>query len=138
MAKVPGDVVERFHDSFDRVKRNPAFFDVFYERFLASDEIAEKFEGVDVENVKRMVRDALYLKMMAMDGNPVAVRKLQQLGVFHGRFGVKRDHYDLWLDALLSVVEEMDPHYDTKVDASWRSVMARGIDIMKRAAWARA
>jgi len=41
--------LERFHESFERVKADPAFFDRFYQRFLASsDEVALMFVGIGI------------------------------------------------------------------------------------------
>jgi len=128
---VPEEVVARFHDSFERVRQHPDFFDVFYERFLScSDEVAAKFNGVDLGRLKSMVREALYLKLLATDGNVPARERLVQLGMKHAAMQIRPELYELWLDALMSVVEEMDPRYDARIEQSWRDVLALGIGIM--------
>lgn len=128
-------LVQGFHDSFDRVKERPGFFDVFYERFLASsDEVAEKFAGLNLARIKRLLRDSFYLILMASDGNPAATKRLEQLGDLHEQIGIGRHLHDLWLETLMSVVEEFDPRYDAEVDRSWRAVLGVGIDLVKNKA----
>ena len=123
--------LEAFHDSFERVTQRPDFLDAFYERFIGSDEaVAQKFDGVDLRRVKSKLRQSLLFTMMASDGNPAARERLEELGEFHAARGVEPAHYQLWLDALLSVVEEMDPGYDPQIERSWRRVLAVGISIM--------
>jgi hemoglobin-like flavoprotein len=77
-----------------------------------------------------MVREALYLKMLAADGNEAARTRLVQLGMKHAEMGIGAHLYELWLDACLSTVEEIDPRYDQQVEQSWRSVLRVGITIM--------
>jgi hemoglobin-like flavoprotein len=123
--------LEAFHDSYERVKENPEFFDVFYERFISSsDEVAGFFENVDLSRTKKMVKDALIYKLIAADGSGFGRNKLEKLAASHIGYGVKDRHYEVWLEALMSVVEEMDPKYNFDIDSAWREVMKIGIDIM--------
>lgn len=120
-----------FHDSYERCRTHPKFFDVFYDRFLnSSQEIQEIFNGVDVDRVKLMVRDALIFVLMASDGSKYAVKRLRGLARYHDDRSVREDHYVLWLEALMSAVEEFDPRYDQEVDAAWRRVMGVGLGIL--------
>lgn len=124
--------LELFHDSFQRCRAREDFFDIFYSRFLdSSDEIANIFKDVNVEHVKKMVKDSLFLKLMASDGSAFGTKKLMALGESHDKYGVRPEHYQLWLDALMSTVEEIDPRYDINIDQAWREVMQVGIDIMQ-------
>lgn len=120
-----------FHDSLDRVLGNSDFFDAFYDRLMArSPEIAAKFDGVDMARVKRLLRDAFYLKMMASDGNRSAVQRLETLATRHAELGVTRAMHEEWLETLLAVVAERDPQWDAKVERSWRDVTRIGMDVM--------
>jgi hemoglobin-like flavoprotein len=132
MSLVSEPYLELFHDSFQRCREREDFFDIFYKRFLSSsDDITNIFKDVDVEHVKKMVKDALFIKLMASDGSAFGAKKLMSLGVSHDRYGVRPEHYQLWLDALMSTVEETDPRYDINIDRAWREVMQIGIDIMQ-------
>jgi hypothetical protein len=131
---VADEHLDRFHESLERVKQDPAFFDRFYQRFLASsDEVAAMFVGVDLDRIKAKIRQSLLFTMLASDGNASARERLVGLGALHARRGVLRHHYDLWLDALLSVVEEKDPKFDLPIEQSWRAVLSVGIGIMTEA-----
>jgi hemoglobin-like flavoprotein len=130
-AKLSDGVLECFHDSFDRCKRDGRFFDLFYERFLASSpEVRATFDGVDLAKVKKMARDAIYLILMESSGSDFSTRRLSEFGDLHRNVGVKQHLYHTWLDSLLSVVEEVDPDYSVQVDESWRAVMGVGIKVM--------
>lgn len=133
MTMLSENVLSTFHDSFDRCRDNPRFFDLFYERFLqSSDEIEVIFNGVDIERVKKMVRDALLFILIASDGSSHGIQRINNLGRAHREWRIENHHYDLWLESLMSTVEEIDPLYSQNVDSAWREVMSIGIHIMKR------
>ncbi|MFN8601213.1 MAG: globin domain-containing protein [Candidatus Binatia bacterium] len=126
------DTLATFHDSLDRVLQRSDFFDLFYDRLLASSpEIARKFDGVDLRRVKRHVRDSFYLKMMASDGNRGATARLEKLAEQHAAIHVTRAMHDQWTSVMLTLVEELDPGCDAEVAQSWREVLRIGTDIMK-------
>lgn len=126
------ETLATFHDSLDRVLRSSDFFDAFYDRLLASSpEIAAKFQALDMARIKRLLRDAFYLEMMASDGNLGARSRLERLATRHAELGITRDMHDTWLDTLLSVVADHDPRYDSEVEQSWRDVTRIGMDMMK-------
>jgi hemoglobin-like flavoprotein len=132
MSLLPEVVLEQFHDSYERLRDNPQFLDLLYERFLnSSEEIAKLFAHSDLPRVKKMVRDSLIYKLIASDGSAIGIKKLQKLAEQHLGYGVKHEHYDLWLDCLMTVVEELDPRYNQHVDKAWRAVMGIGISVMK-------
>lgn len=39
--------------------------------------------------------------------------------------------YDVWLEALIKTIEELDPEYDDDVELAWRLVLTPGITLMK-------
>ena len=120
-----------FCDSFERVKSNLNFLDLFYEKFLgSSSEVTRLFEGVSISRLKKMLWVTLYLPMLASDGNTTAVDRLLKLGTLHSDKGVMEHHYKLWLDSLISTVKECDVHYSMEVDMAWRQLMEFGIEIM--------
>ena len=126
------DTLRHFHDSFDRCQACEGFLDLFYERFLgSSEEIAALFTAVDMARLKRMLRQSLILTMVASEGSKYSRQRLAALGDLHRDAGVSPRHYDLWLDTLVSVVTELDGHFDAQVDRAWRDVMGLGIQLMK-------
>ncbi len=121
-----------FHDSFDRCKANPAFFQIFYENFLSmSDEIRAMFSGTDMERLQRKLRDSFYLVMMASSGLEVARQRFLKLGILHKSRGAQADQVHLWLSALIETVSQIDPLFSAEVEESWRAIMSTGVEIMK-------
>lgn len=124
-----------FHDSLDRVLAKNDFFDVFYDRLMArSAEIAAKFDGFDMARIKRLLRDAFYLQMMASDGNLRAAARLEKIADRHAELGITQAMHDTWLDTLLSVVADRDAHFDAEVERSWRDVIRIAMDVMRERA----
>lgn len=122
----------RFHDSFDRCQRSSEFLDLFYDRLLGhSDEVAALFAQVDMARVKLMLRQSLVLTMVASEGSKYSRQRLAALGDMHRDAGVGLQHYELWLDTLVSVVAELDSHCDERVEQAWRDVLGLGIQLMK-------
>lgn len=129
---VPIDTLATFCKSYDRIKLNPMFLDIFYDRFLGTaPELGKMFGESGLARAKRMLRDSLYWAMLACDGNNDSVKHLTELGKYHTNHSVTPDHYDLWLDSLLSAIEECDPSYNIDVDKAWRAVMSVAVWIMK-------
>jgi hemoglobin-like flavoprotein len=128
---LPTDALNIFCDSFERVKAGNKFLDLFYEKFLgSSEEVSRLFEGVSMSRLKTMLQITLYWPMLACDGNATSVDRLMKLGVLHRGKGVMEHHYKLWIDSLMSTVEECDENYTVAVDRAWREVMSVGIKIM--------
>lgn len=126
------DTLRRFHDSFDSCQSSEGFLDLFYDRLLGhSAEVAALFDGVDMARVKRMLRQGLVLTMVASEGSKHSREYLAALGDKHREAGVGVQHYELWLDTLVSVVAELDSHFDDQVGQAWRDVLGLGIQLMK-------
>lgn len=127
------DDVELVNDSLERCTPQAEFFTSFYERFrTSSDEVAEKFEGTDVRRQTRALRDAFYLLLRAVGGDPEAWQALELRAVRHDHrhLNISPDMYQLWLESLLATIREYDPMLDRATEAAWRRVMTRGIDFM--------
>lgn len=132
MSLLPPEIVETFHDSFDRCRADPKFFDTFYDRLLTvSGDMQDKFKQAELDRLKVMARDAIFLIMMASSGQKHSIEKVNQLGRYHQELNVTPELYDVWLDVLMSVVEETDNRYDAEVDEAWRELMGIGISLMK-------
>jgi len=129
---VSRDVLEVFHDSFDRCRDDAGFFDHFYEAFLGSSpEIRSFFDGVHLGRIQAMLKEAIYVVMMVAGGLAGAENRLKTLGKLHDEKGIRRHHYDVWLDRLIESVAASDPYFSPKVAAAWRAVMGGGLEIIR-------
>lgn len=129
-------IIRTFDASLRRCDTTPDFLDRFYERFMTSSpKVREKFEHTDFERQKRLLRASFYLILMAVedpDGD---------LGIYLDKIArrhsasdldIGAELYDLWLDSLLAVVEECDPHFDAEVQEAWERMMGIGISYILR------
>lgn len=133
-SKIPEGVIATFHDSLDRCNRIPEFIDLFYERFLGSSpEIQARFEGVDLDRQKRMIKTSLYVSMLVADLNEAATSMLRRVADRHVELEISDHEYDLWMSSLLDTVKECDRSYSSEVEEAWKLVMSRGIEVMKEA-----
>jgi hemoglobin-like flavoprotein len=126
--------VDRFEASLSRVvAEQSAFFDLFYELFIAAnDEVREKFEGVDLERQKRVLRDSLRELLMFFVDHEISPY-LEKLARTHSRAGrdIRPELYELWLETLIEAARRADPAFSDDVELSWRLVLAPGIELMK-------
>jgi len=105
----------------------------FYERFLgSSEEVREKFAGVDLERQFQMVTDSLYVLAVVAEGQG-PTEALEGIAERHSRRGadIRSGLYDLWLGALLATVADHDPEFDPEVEDAWRQTLATGIEYMR-------
>jgi len=120
-----------FEASLKRCEARPDFFDVFYEKFLASSpEVAEKFAHTDFTRQKELLRTSLHhLLLVARDPKQGPDPYLEEVAVRHGAGGlaIGAHMYDLWLDGLLETVRVCDPEFSGEVEAAWEEVMMVGI-----------
>lgn len=130
------DYEQAFLKSFKRVTtldpEGTLFFKRFYERFSKPPEIREKMQGVDLNRQYDALRHSLLL-MLEFFMNKKAGEQLRKIAQRHNRRGlnIQPHMYDMWLDALIYTVEEMDPRQDRDVLLAWKLVLSIGITFMK-------
>lgn len=58
---------------------------------------------------------------------------LRTIALTHNReqYDIKPEYYDIWLEALIETVEELDPGYNADLGLAWRLAMTPGIQFMK-------
>jgi len=135
------DIETTFTASYERVigegvgitEGGRAFFHRFYENFLASSvQVQEKFRNTDMDRQELVLQKGLYhlisFYLMKMDNE-----FLKSIATSHDRhhYNIEPELYDVWLDALLKTVEEMDPECDNDLKLAWQIVMTPGILYMK-------
>ena len=124
---------ETVEASYDRCLENDAFYDTFYEKFLAkSEEIPPMFANTDFRRQKQMIR--MSVRMMVRlgageDGTKLAINKL---GESHSRrqHNIRPELYGLWLGALCESIAQYDPEYTPDLEQKWRDTMKAGIEMM--------
>ena len=122
----------RVMQSYGRCCASPAFFDTFYQHFLASSPaIREKFVRTDMAAQKHLLRAGILNLVLYARG--MSDTKLRALGASHSRegFDIRPELYDLWLDSLLLAVKEHDSAATQEDLIAWREVLSKGINVIK-------
>jgi len=133
---MPSPATDAFLRSLKRCLATPGFLDDFYVRFVgSSEEIAEKFRGVDMKQQARMLEDSLYVVAVAVqggEGSP-AREALPRLAERHSRrdLDIRPALYDLWIDCLVETARAHDPQFSPEDEAAWRETLAVGADYMR-------
>jgi len=127
-------VLQTYEMSLDRCAANPAFFDRFYQIFVASSpKVAAKFAQTDFARQRKALEASLHLMIKAVrDDRSGMDAYLKDLADRHScrDLNIGSEFYDYWLDSLLSTVKEFDPEYGETVRDAWERVMLVGIEYM--------
>ncbi len=126
-------VYESFARAQERTVDDQDFFERFYQEFLSSSPaVSEQFSGTDMSQQQQHLKASLkHMVDYCASGTPSV--RLRQMARMHGRGGraIAGDLYDLWLRSLIKALSLYDSAFDQRVELSWRSVMAPGIDYMR-------
>lgn len=125
-------VTELFNDSYQRCRNNPAFMDIFYDRFLSTSPVVrEKFKNTDFVRQKRMLRASL-LHLISISGGRNADHQLERVAETHSANGydIEPQVYDFWRRAMLEAVQACDPRFDADIKAAWELTIQGGIDFL--------
>ena len=126
-----------FLASFRRCLGVPEFLAAFYDRFTgSSEEVREKFRGVDMKRQARVLEDSLYVVAVAAQGEQGSVARgaLPRLAERHSRRGldIRPELYDLWARCLVETASAHDPQWSDDVAAAWRDTLAAGVEYMRQ------
>lgn len=126
--------VDRFQESLGRIaSEQTAFFDLFYQLFIAAnEEVAEKFKHTDFERQKRVLRESLKELLMFFLSHRITPY-MKGLARVHDRShrDIRPELYELWLEKLLEAARRLDEHFDDDDELAWRLVLRPGIEFMK-------
>lgn len=127
---------DAFLASLKRCLATPGFLAAFYERFLgSSDEIREKFRGVDMKRQARVLEDSLYVVANAAQGREGSLARgdLPRLAERHSRrdLDVRPELYDVWSECLVETARAHDPEWTDAAAAAWRETLAAGVRLMR-------
>lgn len=110
------------------------FFDRFYEIFLGSDVgIKEKFANTDFERQTDALQHGLTMAIMYAERKDIAAEQiLNGIRLSHDSSGlnIKKEHYDLWINALIQTVREYDSDCSPSVVENWRKLAQKTVDFM--------
>ncbi len=126
-----------FKESYQRVlnrrtSEEKAFFDDFYDRFIASSPlVAERFSGVDMDAQKTMLKQSL-IHLLNLSATKQIPDSLAEIARKHDRAhaDIPAELYSSWMGCLLATVREADPKWGADVELAWRMVCAQGIAYM--------
>lgn len=130
-----------FEESYARVigegiglgAKGRRFFKQFYEVFFGkSEEVREKFKDVDMDSQIHVLEKSMF-HIISFYVAKTNTEYLRTIALSHNReqYDIKPEYYDIWLEALIETVEELDPEYNLDLDLAWRLAMTPGIQFMK-------
>ena len=130
-------LTDAFLASLKRCLAAPGFLAGFYDRFLtSSDDVREKFRGVDMQRQARVLEDSLYVVAVAVQGEEGSLARgdLPRIAERHSRrdLDVHPELYDLWVRCLVEAARDHDPQWSDDVATSWRETLAFGVEYMRR------
>ena len=114
-------------------EKGSCFFNRFYEKFtVASPEVNEKFASTDFTRQVKMLRRSMF-HMVGLYETRSENWYLLEIAESHSKrdYDIKPGLFDLWLEALIETVREMDPKFCDDVELAWRVAMTPGIILMK-------
>lgn len=135
------DLKHVFDESYQRLmgrgvaisEQGSCFFNCFYKKFTAaSPEVNEKFASTDFTRQVKMLRRSMF-HMVALYETRSENWYLLEIAESHSKrdYDIKPALFDLWLEALIETVREMDPEFCDDVELAWRVAMTPGITLMK-------
>ncbi|SFR47519.1 hypothetical protein SAMN05216203_0629 [Marinobacter daqiaonensis] len=123
-----------FDSSYERIRQQgDAFFEAFYQRFLASScLVRQKFYHTDMVAQRRMLKKSFY-SMVVFYATGSADGVLVEIGHSHSarRYNVIPALYDFWLESLIATIRQFDSQCDDDVELAWRLVLSPGITYLK-------
>ncbi|MBK8817090.1 MAG: hypothetical protein IPN42_16990 [Methylococcaceae bacterium] len=122
--------IEIVKESMQRCLRKPDFMDKFYDEFLKSAEVQEKFKNTNMTMQKVILKSSLHLMLATAKGTPGAAMDKLALSHDRGHKAIPAHLYKVWLEAMLYAVKVTDPEYTPELDGVWREVMLPGVEFM--------
>ena len=131
VTSVPTQQVELANASYVRCQKAPEFFRAFYNRFLASDPtVAPYFATTRFDKQEKLLQHGLsMLLIFARRSNPNLLSRLVER---HGPgdLNIPARLFPVFLDSLLTTVQEFDSDCDAAVLEAWRASLKPGIALM--------
>ncbi|CAN5474788.1 hypothetical protein BH10ACI2_BH10ACI2_02460 [soil metagenome] len=122
-----------FLHSLETCASNEKFIPAFYEHFLStSDEVRDKFESTDFENLHKMLIRSLTLAANATSGERHALSEIRERAETHDRhhLNIEPRLYDYWLNSLMSTAQDFDDKWDQSTEDAWKTTLGHVIKHM--------
>jgi hemoglobin-like flavoprotein len=116
---------------------NKSLADVMYDRLFEIDPNARELFTGDMEETKQKMMNMLQLLTRSMNRLHDTLNTMQELGCTHMKKGVKIEHYQPFLMALMYAVRQKlgDENFNEVVAEAWVAVLSRIAGIMVNAAY---
>ncbi len=122
-----------FGDQVSISARGDAFFDRFYEIFVArSADVRDLFANTDMARQASMLKRSLY-ELVAFYVTGSVSAQMVDIAVLHRRLHFDPKLWDHWLDSLVDTAAEFDDEFNEITNYAWRLAMTPGITYLKLA-----
>lgn len=115
------------HESINRILDSDAVLgDMFYDTFLNRyPQVQKYFEGVNLQRQAVMLMMALLVvEQFETEKYPTTIRYLQELGTRHCEWGIPKETYPYFRDALLDTLKRhLDDDWDEPLAKQWTSAI---------------
>jgi hypothetical protein len=130
MVSVAEKTIELVKESMQRCLSNRTFMDKFYDEFMMSPEVQEKFKNTNMAMQKIVLKSSLHLMLAVARG--YRGEAMDKLALSHDRNhrAIPPNLYQFWLNAMVSAVKATDVHCTLEVENAWREVMQVGANYM--------
>lgn len=130
MTFVAEKTIELVKESMQRCLSNHTFMDKFYDEFMKSPEIKDKFLNTNMAMQKIILKSSLHLMLAVAKG--YRGDAMDKLALVHDRNhrAIPPALYQFWLNAMVSAVKATDIHCTQEVENAWREVMQVGANYM--------
>ena len=127
------DPYQAVDESFNRCGESDAFYDTFYDVFLAkSPEIPPLFAQTDFRKQKELLKATIKIMVRHRLDDEKCRRVLDQVAETHSRkrHNIRPELYNLWLDSLCETVRSHDSMFTPELEDQWRQQMKESIDFI--------
>lgn len=122
--QISSEQIQRFNTSLRRATANEAFYDQFYDHFMAkSDRLQDIFHDQDMARIKRKLKNTLEMVAEFSADEPGLGMYLELLGKTHDRMHIDHHFFVLWRDALIETAAQCDPEFDGTTEQAWETVL---------------
>ena len=129
---------EEFQGSYDRVfgpevgigEDGDRFFALFYQYFLSNARVETLFQDTDMDLQVRMLKQSFF-KLIGLSQGSEWTPELDRLATKHKTLGIPGHLFDVWLDAILRAVEELDSQASSQTLLAWRLALQPGLTRMR-------
>ncbi len=123
---------ELFNESFESVNLNRAkFYELLFDKFVGSSLLVkEAFKNTNMHKQREMVEEA-FIHLVDFSADKKADTYLVELAEMHTKLHIHDELFELFIESLLSTLEECDPRFTEEHAMAWRVMLSPGVEFMK-------